>query len=293
MTHTATMHSIGMVVHHLRADAHGAAAEIARDLIAAGHDVWVDAAGHGSSPPLDTLYDTRPLAGADLVVSLGGDGTVLRAVHLLAGAEVPILGINSGRLGYLTQAELSDANTVISRYLAGPETGMWSVEERMMIEVVVTTAASGTAVHHVLNEVVVEKLHSGNTVDLRVDIDDIAFTSFATDGLIVATPTGSTAYSLSARGPIVSPRHRAMLLTPVAPHMLFDRTVVLDPSERVDITVAGDRPAALVTDGTVMCELQHGDTVTCCPAEISARFVRYGDRPYHQILKAKFGLQDR
>ena len=119
------------------------------------------------------------------------------------------------------------------------------------------------------------------------------FTSYAADGLIVATPTGSTAYSLSARGPVVSPRHRALLLTPVSPHMLFDRTLVLDPSESVEIEVDGHRHAGLAVDGQFVVTLEDGDVVTCRSAVETARFVRLAPHHFHQILKAKFGLADR
>ena len=112
----------------------------------------------------------------------------------------------------------------------------------------------------------VEKHESGHTVRLLARIAGEPFTSYAADGLIVATPTGSTAYSLSARGPVVSPRHRALLLTPVSPHMLFDRTLVLDPTERVEIEVAGFRPAELAVDGLLVATLTEGDVVTCWPA---------------------------
>ena len=115
------------------------------------------------------------------------------------------------------------------------------------------------------------------------------FTSYAADGLIVATPTGSTAYSLSARGPVVSPRHRALLLTPVSPHMLFDRTLVLDPTERVEIEVAGFRPAELAVDGQLVATLTEGDVVTCCAADATARFVRLAPHHFHQILKPSSG----
>ena len=128
---------------------------------------------------------------------------------------------------------------------------------------------------------------------LLARIDGEPFTHYAADGLIVATPTGSTAYSLSARGPIVSPRHRAMLLTPVSPHMLFDRTLVLDPTEVVEIEVSGHRRAELAVDGQPMSSLDDGDIVRCSPSEATANFVRFGAERYHQILKAKFGLADR
>ena len=144
-----------------------------------------------------------------------------------------------------------------------------------------------------LNEAVVEKSESGHTVRLLARIDGEPFTHYAADGLIVATPTGSTAYSLSARGPIVSPRHRAILLTPVSPHMLFDRSLVLDPSEIVEIEVSGHRRAELAIDGQPTAQLDEGDIVTCIPSEVTANFVRFGAYRYHQILKAKFGLTDR
>ena len=145
----------------------------------------------------------------------------------------------------------------------------------------------------VLNGAALEKRSSGNTVRLAVHIDGSPFTSYATDALIVSTPTGSTAYSLSARGPVVSPKHRAMLLTPVAPHMLFDRSLVLDPTEVVEIVVVGHRSASLVTDGQTVTDLHDGARVVCRPSARTARFVRFGEHRYHQILKAKFGLLDR
>ena len=116
-----------------------------------------------------------------------------------------------------------------------------------------------------LNEAVVEKHESGHTVRLLARIAGEPFTSYAADGLIVATPTGSTAYSLSARGPVVSPRHRALLLTPVSPHMLFDRTLVLDPTEAVEIEVAGHRPAELAVDGQLVATLERRRRRGCAP----------------------------
>jgi NAD+ kinase len=159
----------------------------------------------------------------------------------------------------------------------------------MMLDV----AVNGVGVGRALNEAVVEKAESGHTVRLLARIDGEPFTYYAADGLIVATPTGSTAYSLSARGPIVSPRHRAMLLTPVSPHMLFDRTLVLDPSEVIEIEVSGHRLAELILDGHVAGSLDDGDVVRCAPSDATANFVRFGGERYHQILKAKFGLADR
>jgi NAD+ kinase len=140
---------------------------------------------------------------------------------------------------------------------------------------------------------VLEKPHPGRLVRLDVAINGAVFTSYAADGVIVATPTGSTAYSFSARGPIVSPRVRCLLLTPVSPHMLFDRSLVLDADEELALTVTDDRTVLLTIDGRSRGVLTTGDTVRCTGGPRPARLVTFGPRDFHQILKAKFGLADR
>ncbi len=287
-----------VVTHHVRDEALDLVRDIARWAADRGgrcRMTAVDARAVGAEDLVDpTLDDTEAARSADLVVSLGGDGTMLRAVRLLEGAPVPLLGVNLGQLGYLTEVEASHATDALDRFLVGPEEGGWHLDERLMLHADAhdpdgTLLGAWTA----LNEAVVEKRMAGHTVRLLARIDGEAFTTYAADGLIVSTPTGSTAYSLSARGPIVSPRHRALLLTPVAAHMLFDRSLVLDPSETVELEVLGHRDAHLVIDGQPVCVLGLGATVCCRPSSRTARFVRFGDRRYHQILKAKFGLMDR
>jgi NAD+ kinase len=130
-------------------------------------------------------------------------------------------------------------------------------------------------------------------VRVLVHIDGAPFTSYAADGMIVSTPTGSTAYALSARGPVVSPTHRALLVTPVAPHMLFDRTLVLGPDEAVALELIGHRAAVLTVDGQFVTDVSEGQTVTVRASDDVARLIRLGERRFHQILKAKFGLADR
>jgi NAD+ kinase len=233
--------------------------------------------------------DDRAIAEADIVLSLGGDGTMLRSVRLLDGAPIPVLGVNLGSLGYLTEIEPDTLEPSLTSFFAGPESGEWHIDDRMMLDV----SVNGTHAGRALNEAVVEKSQSGHTVRLLARIDGEPFTHYAADGLIVATPTGSTAYSLSARGPVVSPRHRAVLLTPVSPHMLFDRSLVLDPSEVVEIEVSGHRRAEVAIDGQPTATVDDGDVVRCVPSPATANFVRFGTYRYHQILKAKFGLTDR
>jgi NAD+ kinase len=284
---------VAIVAHQANGDARRAALEAADWLDRHGHTVWI-AADDAGAIGLDELAGDDRVDSADLVLSLGGDGTMLRAVGMLEGAAVPLLGVNLGRLGYLTEVEVDQLGESLERFVAGPEAGGWHLDRRMMLDVAVSDAGGRTAGQWcALNEAVVEKRSSGQTVHLQVLIDGEPFTSYAADGLIVSTPTGSTAYSLSARGPVVSPKHRALLVTPVAPHTLFDRSLVLDPSETVEIQVRGDRQAAVVIDGRPMCNLSTGATVRCQPSASTADFVRFRGRLYHQVLKAKFGLTDR
>jgi NAD+ kinase len=282
------MTSIAVVAHHERSTARALAEQAAAWCGENEVTLWMPV-GDAEALDLEDCASVRPIEDADLVLSLGGDGTMLRSVRLLAGSPVPVLGVNLGSLGYLTQVEPDRLTDALDRFVAGSESGGWKLDQRMMLDV----AVNGVLVGRALNEAVVEKAASGHTVRLLARIDGDPFTYYAADGLIVATPTGSTAYSLSARGPVVSPRHRAMLLTPVSPHMLFDRTLVLDPSEIIEIEVSGHRVAELVLDGQPVLPLDDGDVVACTPSESTANFVRFGDERYHQILKAKFGLADR
>jgi NAD+ kinase len=237
------------------------------------------------------VLDDAMVDDVDVVLSLGGDGTMLRTVSHVCDSGVPVLGVNVGHLGYLTEVEPAALRESLERLLKGE----YTIEERMTLAVEVD-APSGSvpkSTHAALNEAVLEKVAPGHTVRLAVSINDRFFTTYAADGLIVATPTGSTAYALSARGPIVSPRHSALLLTPVAPHMLFDRTLVLDPSETIRLEVIDGRPAVLSVDGRELGRLQEGDAVNCRAGDHAARLISFDGRDFHQILKTKFGLADR
>ena len=223
---------------------------------------------------------------ADLAVSLGGDGTMLRTVDLVCGAGVPVLGVNIGQLGYLTEIEPDDLKSALERFFAGGH----EIEQRMTLQAEV---GPGGPPYAALNEVVLEKTVSGHTIRLAAHIGDRPFITYAADGIIVATPTGSTAYNMSARGPIVSPQHRAILITPASPHMLFDRSLVLDAAESVRLEVIGERAANLVVDGRSMGTLEPGMSVRCQAGPADARLVTFGGRDFFHILKTKFGLADR
>lgn len=240
---------------------------------------------------LATLATEAPalLDGLDVAISLGGDGTMLRTVAAVYESDAAVLGVNVGQLGYLTEVEPVDLDASLERVV----TGEYEVEERMVLQVDVTSAGDAGGRWWGLNEAGIDKEQPGRLVRLSVSINRAFFTTYAADGVIVATPTGSTAYSFSAGGPIVSPRHRCLLLTPVAPHMLFDRSLVLDADEEVAFTVTDGRAVVLTVDGRELGCLVTGDEVVCTAGAKSARIVTFGPRDFHQILKAKFGLEDR
>ncbi|MDP9465620.1 MAG: NAD(+)/NADH kinase [Actinomycetota bacterium] len=287
------MTDVLLVAHHDRMEAAALARLAATWLAEHGHAAWMTPEDAEPLDLLDLVNERKPES-AGLALSLGGDGTMLRAVKMIGGAGVPIIGVNIGLLGYLTEVEPPALTGALQRWAAGSEAGEWRIEERMMLDATLRRFGSDDIeTWTALNEGVVEKQEAGHTVRLLVRIDGTPFTSYAADGLIIATPTGSTAYSLSARGPVVSPKHRALLLTPVSPHMLFDRSLVLDPDEQVEIEVIGHRAATLSIDGQQAASLAEGDTVSVRASTSVARFVRFGERRFHQILKTKFGLSDR
>jgi NAD+ kinase len=282
--------TVGIIVHPEREMATELARDAAKWLSDRGHEVRLPLADAGIAgmPDLGSPEATFT-RGLDVVVSLGGDGTMLRTVDMVAGDGVPVIGVNVGQLGYLTEVEPQGLRMALKRFLAGS----YDVEERMLIQTTVVAGEEPGATHLALNETVLEKTPMGHTVRLGVSVDGDFFTPYAADGLIVATATGSTAYALSARGPIVAPTHRCLLLTPVSPHMLFDRTLVLDPSASVRIDVLGQRAATLSVDGRTLATLQQGDAIVCTAADVAARLVMFGPRDFLRILKSKFGLSDR
>lgn len=281
------MSAVLVVGHADRPEARRVAAEVGTWLAGHGHRVVateedVRNLGLGS---VDTYRPGQEIA---LALGIGGDGTILRTVRLVGESGAPIIGVNVGLLGYLAEVEPPDVTKALDDFFGGRAT----IERRAVLDVAVTRSGS-TVTHRALNEVSLEKLTAGHTVRLSVEIDGAHFTTYQSDGMIVATPTGSTAYSLSARGPIVSPRMRAIVVTPLSPHMLFDRSLVLGPDEHVAVEVTGTRPVGAAVDGEFVGELVPGDRIVCGESSIPADFVRFEPARFHQVLKAKFGLADR
>jgi NAD+ kinase len=281
--------AFGLVLHRQRgADL---AAEVAAWLTERDHEVRLspaDAARIGM-PELGVVEGELAI-GLDLLVSLGGDGTMLHAADLAVEEGVPVMGVNLGNLGYLTEVERGELKVALKRFLSGQS---YTVQDRMRLGAVVHRADGSVEASSALNDVVVEKSEPGRTVRLDVSLDGRPFTTWVADGLVLSTPTGSTAYSFSVRGPIVDPVHQAIIMAPVAPHMLFDRSMVLRPDCEVRVTAAGDRPAGVSIDGRPGSPLQPGESVVCRAADRPSRFVSFPEHDFHAVLRSKFGLKNR
>ncbi len=231
--------------------------------------------------------------GVDMVVVLGGDGTLLSMADSIgdAGSNIPILGVNFGSLGFLTEVTLPDLYRSLDAALAG----RGHIEERMMLRA--TTRRDGTVFERsiALNDVVITKAARSRMIDLSVSVSDEFVTRVKADGLIVATPTGSTAYNLSAGGPIVEPSVDALLLTPIAPHTLTNRPVVIPANAIVRVQPnMTDRDEAYVTfDGQAGFQLQVGDDIEVRRAEKPLRLIRSSTRSYFAVLRTKLKWGER
>jgi NAD+ kinase len=212
----------------------------------------------------------------DLLVTLGGDGSLLRVARAAAPYGTPILGVNLGRVGFLTEADPGTWRDVLSRALVGD---YW-VEERMMLRAVAYRGDDVLGQAEALNDVVVGRGARACVVYLHTEVDGGGLATYVADGLIVATPTGSTAYALAAGGPVLPPQLRNILLVPVAPHLSMARPIVLSEGVTVRISVTGGRPAVLTVDGEVQAELESEDEVAVEASPHAARFARVQERTY-------------
>jgi NAD+ kinase len=262
---------IAVAAHPKIEEATSLAAEIAEFLGSRGATVQ-----HGLLQDEEIVARLRQGA-FDMLVALGGDGTMLRAGHLCAASQVPILGINLGRFGFLTEVRPGEWRIVLERVLAGD---YW-IERRMMLRAEhQTTAGEVRSQWEVLNECVAGRGEMVRPVQLTAEIDGRYLTTYVADGVIAATPTGSTAYALAAGGPILPPTLRNILLVPVAPHLSFDRAIVLDEGASVRVTVHTDHQATLSVDGHPPQRMQDGDSVLVRASEHSASFIRLQDPGY-------------
>jgi len=259
---------IAVVTHDVKPRAAAAAAEFTK----ACHEHGIETIAVTG----DELPD-----GVEAVIGVGGDGTVLRAAGLALGEGIPVAGINVGRVGYLAEFAISEIDTFAGALAAN----------RGRVFPVMTVEVEGPGfVASGINDVVIEKIVSERIIEIGVTINTHRFADYRTDGLIVATPVGSTAYSLSAGGPVVDPEVEALVLTPIAPHSLLSRSLVVSRDATIEVTVELDRPARVNVDGNEVGNVEPGQSIIIHRGSGSARFLTLDTHPFPQAVRHQFGL---
>jgi len=258
---------VGILYHPKVAATRTKARELESFIKSRGISVWVCSAW-------DRDGAANRLDGTDLVLTVGGDGTVLRAVQVVIPGKTPITGINLGKLGFMTEFNADEALEKLPSLL---DTQGW-IDERTMLQAELAASGQGPRLFHALNDVVVARGEIARLIRIEVRVDNQYLTTYRTDGVIVATATGSTGYALAARGPILYPQSGDFLLVPVAPHLSPAYPLVLPGTAGVTLRLNTYHPASLSVDGHINLTLSDGDTVTIKRSPNVARFWRLRPR---------------
>lgn len=272
-----------LVLHPFREDAATIAASFASEALARGHSVQVSEDDAPRVPAADVRPSSSPVSG-DVVVGVGGDGTVLEAVRQSIVANAPVLGINAGHVGFLTEVERGRIPEALDTIAAGK----FTLSERMTL----SAHLPGRDPILGVNDAVIEKAVSQHIVRVGVWVGDERLVGYRADGIVVATPTGSTAYNFSAGGPLVDPELDALVVTPVAPHTLFGRPIVFGSGVRLRFEIEGERAARVNIDGRAEGGLAPGEAVEIVCGEHRARFLRLTPRNFARSVREKFHLHD-
>lgn len=281
------MKKIGLVVKQAQPEAMAVAQDLRSWLIQRGMEVFIgEAQVIQTSAPGEAKASAAIPPDMDLVVVLGGDGTLLYAARALGRNGVPLLGINMGGLGFLTETSLVNLHPTMERVLSGN----YTAEARMMLSVVVNRAGRTVARETVLNDAVIHKEALARILDLKVKINDMDLTSYRADGLIISSPTGSTAYNLSAGGPIVHPAQETIILTPICPFTLSNRPLILPETVIVEVEVDPRATDVILTaDGQVSYALEPGDKVVISRSPNDILLIANLDKNYFEIIRTKLG----
>jgi NAD+ kinase len=226
----------------------------------------------------------------ELIVVLGGDGTLISVARQVGALRIPILGVNLGSLGFLTEVTLDELYPTLERVLRGD----FAVSNRMMLKAVVRRGGQEIGQYRVLNDVVINKGALARIIDMEVWVDDAYLTTFKADGLIIATPTGSTAYNLAAGGPIIYPGLHCLVISPICPHMLTNRPIIVADESVIRIEVKfQDEDVAFTADGQVGMPLQGGDVVELRKSKSITRLIKSPSKDYFEVLRAKLRWGER
>jgi NAD+ kinase len=273
---------IALVLHPNRESSSEIAAKVAAAAAERGIEVTVSEPD-ASRVPSATPRAREPLE-ADFIVAVGGDGTVLQAARMARISGIPILGVNAGTVGFLAEVDPSR----IGDALDALRDGDYRISPRMTLRAELPDGTTADA----LNDVVVEKVVSQHVVSITVSVGGQKLADYRSDAIIVATPTGSTAYTFSAGGPLVDPELDSLIMTAVAPHNLFGRAIVFGAAVTLDLLVSSDRPARINVDGLAQAELLPGDTVRVSRGPDPVRLVRLSPSNFARTVKEKFHLHD-
>lgn len=217
-------------------------------------------------------------------ITLGGDGTLLSTARKIAVAGVPICGINMGQLGFLTEVELPDLRPALDKLIQGE----YQIEERSMLDAMILRQHTTLHTSSALNDVVISKSGVSRMMKLKLYVDNELTANYAADGLIIATATGSTGYSLSAGGPIINPKLKVFVLTPICPHTLHAKSLVISEEEEVKISMVSNQEDAVLTmDGQNVYHLLPDDVVLVKRAPFRARFIKFNGKSYYETLRSK------
>jgi NAD+ kinase len=225
----------------------------------------------------------------DLIVVLGGDGTLLSMARLIGDLGVPILGVNLGGLGFLTATTLEEMFPALDAVFAGEIV----LDDRILLATAVIRGGERLRHYVALNDVVITKSAMSRIINLAVSVEGQYATAYRADGLIIATPTGSTAYSLSAGGPILFPIMDAVVITPICPHTLTDRPVVLPGSQQIEVTLLTDQDVMVTVDGQEGLALRQHDRVQVRQADARVRLIRFPQKHFFSVLRAKLKWGER
>ncbi len=217
-------------------------------------------------------------------ITLGGDGTLLNTAREIAAAGIPICGINMGQLGFLTEVELPDLSAALDKLICED----YGIEERVMLDAIILRKDTMLHVSTALNDVVISKSGVSRMIKLKLYVDDELTANYAADGLIIATATGSTGYSLSAGGPIINPKLKVFVLTPICPHTLHAKSLVVSESEAIKVRMVSNQEDAVLTiDGQAVHHLLPDDIVLVKSAPFRAQFIKFNGRSYYETLRSK------
>lgn len=275
---------IGLIVNIKRPDAFKVAREVISFLTKNGeHLVVMDMEAAAAMGYEKLGADSIEMQGVDLILAMGGDGTLLHTVRMIEGKSIPILGVNLGSLGFLTEITEEGLYSTLTNILQGH----YQIEKRMMLSIKIVRQTSTLTTFKALNDTVITEAEIARMINLKVFIDDEYLTTYRADGLIISTPTGSTAYSLAAGGAIVVPRMKVLMLTPVCPHTLTARPMIIPENSKITVEIISSGQSILTVDGQQTYSLELSDRIEIERAEEETCLIKPQQCGFYEVLRNK------